>query len=164
MRLEVVVLALTASLFTALASVAQRRAAAPAPGKAGPSLHLIEYLLHRPVWFLGIGGMILGFIFQVAALRVGSLSLVQPIIATELVVVFAIIALRNRHRVHARDWLSALRKAHVGQSGKTEVGRAKRAGRAGAGGSWPAVHRCRFIAGSEAGQRHGPARAGRLCQ
>lgn len=108
MRLEVVGLALTASLFTALASVAQRRAAAPAPGKAGPSLHLIEYLLHRPVWFLGIAGMILGFIFQVAALRVGSLSLVQPIIATELVVVFAIIALRNRHRVHARDWLSAL--------------------------------------------------------
>jgi drug/metabolite transporter (DMT)-like permease len=108
MTVEVVALALMASVFTALASVAQRRAAAPAPGQATPSLHLIGYLLHRPVWFLGITCMILGFVFQIAALRVGSLSLVQPIIATELVIVFGMIALRNRHRVHARDWLSAL--------------------------------------------------------
>jgi drug/metabolite transporter (DMT)-like permease len=107
-KLEVVVLALTASVFTALASVAQRRAAAPAPAQGRPSLRLIEYLLHRPVWFLGIASMILGFVFQVAALRVGSLSLVQPIIATELVLVFGIIAIRRRHAVRTRDWLSAL--------------------------------------------------------
>src|SRR6204780_3666839 len=104
---EVVALALTASVFTALASVAQRRAAAPAPGD-GLGLHLVHYLPHRPVWFLGIASMILGFAFQVAALRVGSLSLVQPIIATELLIVFAVIALINRHRVHSRDWLAAL--------------------------------------------------------
>ena len=108
MRPEVVALALMASVFTALASVAQRRAAAPAPGEDGLGLHLVHYLLHRPVWFLGIASMILGFAFQVAALRVGSLSLVQPIIATELLIVFALIALRHRHRVHARDWLAAL--------------------------------------------------------
>src|SRR5580698_9066380 len=108
MRLEVVALALIASVFTALASVAQRRAAAPAPAEGGLGLNLVHYLLHRPIWFLGIASMILGFAFQVAALRVGSLSLVQPIIATELLIVFAVIALLNRHRVHARDWLAAL--------------------------------------------------------
>jgi drug/metabolite transporter (DMT)-like permease len=107
-RPEVVALALTASVFTALASVAQHRAATPAPGQNGLGLQLIHHLLHRPVWFLGIASMILGFAFQVAALRVGSLSLVQPIIATELLIVFAIIALRHRHRVHVRDWLAAL--------------------------------------------------------
>jgi hypothetical protein len=107
-RPEVVVLALTASIFTALASVAQRRAAAPAPGQRGLGLQLVQYLLHRPVWFLGIASMILGFVFQVAALRVGSLSLVQPIIAAELLIVFAVIALHHRHEVHARDWLAAL--------------------------------------------------------
>jgi drug/metabolite transporter (DMT)-like permease len=105
---EVVVLALTASVFTALASVAQHRAAAPAPGQDAPGFRLVQHLLHRPVWFLGIASMILGFAFQVAALRVGSLSLVQPIIATELLIVFAVIALLNRHRVHSRDWLAAL--------------------------------------------------------
>jgi drug/metabolite transporter (DMT)-like permease len=108
MRLEVISLALTASVFTALASVAQRSAAARAPAESGPSLHLIGYLLRRPVWLIGIASMILGFVFQVAALRVGTLSLVQPVIAAELLIVFGIIALRSRHRVRMRDWLAAL--------------------------------------------------------
>jgi drug/metabolite transporter (DMT)-like permease len=106
--LEVVVLALTASGFTALASVAQRRAAAPAPGEMSFSWRLAGYLLHRPVWFLGIASMIIGFVFQIEALRVGSLSLVQPLIATELVIVFGIMALHDRSRVHVRDWASAI--------------------------------------------------------
>jgi drug/metabolite transporter (DMT)-like permease len=101
-------LALTASIFTALASLAQRSAAAPAPQRSRPSLRLIGYLMQRPVWFVGIGCMILGFVFQVAALRMGNLSLVQPIIATELVIVFVVIALRGHHRVHTIDWLAAL--------------------------------------------------------
>jgi drug/metabolite transporter (DMT)-like permease len=108
MNTEVVVLALTASMFTALASVAQRGAAAPAPGEISLSWRLVGYLIRRPVWFLGIVAMILGFAFQVQALRVGSLSLVQPIIATELVVVFGMMAVWNRGRVRQRDWLSAV--------------------------------------------------------
>jgi hypothetical protein len=36
--------------------------------------------------------MILGFAFQVAALRLGSFGLVQPPIAAELVIVFGIVA------------------------------------------------------------------------
>jgi drug/metabolite transporter (DMT)-like permease len=105
---EVVLLALLASGCTAMASVAQRRAAAPAPGELSFSWRLAGYLLHRPVWFLGIACMIGGFIFQVEALRLGSLSLVQPLIATELVIVFGLIALHDRRRVQARDWLSAV--------------------------------------------------------
>ncbi len=107
MTTKVIVLALIASAFTAAASVAQRRAAAPAPEKLSFNVRLVGYLLRRPVWFLGILSMILGFVFQVEALRVGSLSLVQPLIATELVIVFGVIALQDRHRVHGRDWLSA---------------------------------------------------------
>jgi hypothetical protein len=104
---EVIILALAASGFTAMASVAQRRAAAPAPEKLSFNLGLVGYLLRRPVWFLGIACMILGFVFQVAALRVGSLSVVQPVIATELVIVFGVIALHDPHRVHLRDWVAA---------------------------------------------------------
>src|ERR1700722_345981 len=105
---RVIVLALIASGFTATASVAQRRAAALAPEKLSFSWHLVGFLLRRPVWFLGIASMILGFVFQVEALRVGSLSVVQPLIATELVIVFGVIALHNPHRVQGRDWLSAI--------------------------------------------------------
>jgi drug/metabolite transporter (DMT)-like permease len=108
MTFEVIMLALAASGFTAMASVAQRRAAAPAPGELSFNLHLVGYLLRRPVWFLGILCMILGFAFQVEALRVGSLSVVQPVIATELVIVFGVIALHDHQRVHLRDWISAV--------------------------------------------------------
>jgi drug/metabolite transporter (DMT)-like permease len=105
---EVILLALAASACTAMASVAQRRAAAPAPGELSFNLHLVSYLLRRPVWFLGIACMIGGFVFQVAALRVGSLSVVQPVIATELVIVFGVIALHDPKRVHLRDWVAAV--------------------------------------------------------
>src|SRR5271166_2141239 len=100
-------LALAASLFTATASIAQRYAAAPAPGELAFSLRLIVYLIRRPVWFLGILCMILGFLFQVAALQIASLSLVQPVIAAELLFVFGFLALRSPARVHGRDWVAA---------------------------------------------------------
>jgi drug/metabolite transporter (DMT)-like permease len=105
---RVVVLALLASAFTATASVAQRRAAASAPEKLSFSIHLIGYLLRRPVWFFGIASMILGFVFQLLALQAGRLSVVQPLIATELVIVFGIIAIHDPRRVHMRDWVSAV--------------------------------------------------------
>ncbi|WP_353373029.1 hypothetical protein [Mycobacterium sp.] len=73
------VLALMASAFAPTVSVAQRSAAASAPEKFSFNIHLIGYLL--PVWFVGIASMILGFVFQILALRVGTLSVVQPAIA-----------------------------------------------------------------------------------
>jgi drug/metabolite transporter (DMT)-like permease len=103
-----VILALAASCFTALASVAQRQAAAPAPGDLSLSVRLIGYLLKRPVWFLGIACMMLGFVFQFAALKAGPLSVVQPVIAGELVLVFGCIALKDHSRVGLRDWIAAI--------------------------------------------------------
>lgn len=111
-----IMLALVASFFTASASVAQRVAAAPAPGEITFSWRLLIFLLKRPVWFLGILCMIAGFLFQLAALHFGQLTLVQPVIATELLFVFAYLALRSRNRVHLRDWLAALGMA-VGLGG-----------------------------------------------
>jgi len=104
-----ILLALTASMFTATSAVAQRVAAAPAPGEFSFSWRLVVYLVRRPVWFFGILCMIAGFAFQLLALRVGDLSLVQPVIATELLFVFGWLALRDRQRrVRARDWMAAV--------------------------------------------------------
>lgn len=102
-----IVLSLVASVFTAGASVAQRAAAAPAPGELRFSWRLIVFLLRRPVWFLGIVCMIAAFGFQVAALHFAGLSLVQPVIASELLFVFAFLAVRHRGRVKLRDWAAA---------------------------------------------------------
>ncbi|MGP8060781.1 MAG: DMT family transporter [Acidimicrobiales bacterium] len=111
-----ILLALVASLFTATSSVAQRVAAAPAPGEISFSWRLLLFVVRRPVWFLGFVCMIGGFVFQLAALHGGDLSLVQPVIATELLFVFAFLALRSRGRVHARDWAAGAAMA-VGLGG-----------------------------------------------
>jgi len=100
-------LALAASLFTATASIALRVAAAPAPGELRFSWRLLAFLIHRPLWFFGVLCMIGGFLFQLTALHFGQLAVVQPVIASELLIVFAYLALRDRARVRARDWFAA---------------------------------------------------------
>lgn len=100
-----------ASIFTATASVTQRFAAAPVPGELHLSVKLIGHLMRKPLWFGGILCMIAGFGFQVLALRSSSLGLVQPVIATELLLVFGFLAVRSPRRVQKRDWIAAFAMA-----------------------------------------------------
>jgi len=103
---KAVILALAASFCTATSSVCQRLGAAPAPGGDRFSPRLILYLVRQPIWLAGVASMILGFVFQVAALHFGTLAMVQPILATELLFVFAYMALIGTRRVLRRDWLA----------------------------------------------------------
>ena len=68
---KAVMLALAASFCTATASVCQRLGAATAPGGERLSPRLLLYLVRQPIWLAGIASMILGFVFQVAALEIG---------------------------------------------------------------------------------------------
>jgi drug/metabolite transporter (DMT)-like permease len=98
-------LALLASVFTATSSVCQRLGAKDSQ-PSGLDVWLVFRLARRPVWLLGVASMILGFVFQVAALHYGALALVQPILALELLFVFAYMAILSR-TVRRRDWLAA---------------------------------------------------------
>jgi hypothetical protein len=51
--------------------------------------------------------MVLGFGCQAVALHFGSLTLVQPILASELLFVFAYLAVVSNRRVRPADWLTA---------------------------------------------------------
>lgn len=102
-----ILLALTSSVFGAAASVLQRNAARPAPGRLRFSWRLVLFLVHRPAFFLGIVCMLAGFGFQLAALHFGPLALVQLVIASELLFVFAFLELHERGRVRVRDWVAA---------------------------------------------------------
>ena len=104
---KAVILALAASFCTATSSVCQRLGAAPAPGGEKFSPRLLLYLVRQPIWLAGVASMILGFVFQVAALHYGTLAMVQPILATELLFVFAYMALIGSRRVLRHDWLAA---------------------------------------------------------
>ncbi|MGA9831432.1 MAG: hypothetical protein WBQ71_09955, partial [Trebonia sp.] len=89
---KAIVLAVAASVCTATSSVCQRRGAKGTQVR-GFDVGLVVRLARRPVWLLGIASMIGGFVFQLTALRFGDLSLVQPILAAELVFVFGYLAI-----------------------------------------------------------------------
>ena len=105
---KAILLALAASFCTATASVCQRLGA-KSNEVSGFDIWLVFRLARRPVWLLGIASMILGFVFQISALRFGPLALVQPILALELLFVFAYMTVINRRvKVKRRDWLAAV--------------------------------------------------------
>jgi hypothetical protein len=106
---KAILLALAASLCTATASIAQREGARSTTTTGGFDVGLILRLARRPVWLLGIVAMILGFVFQITALRFGELALVQPILAVELLLVFGYMAVagRGQVKVKRRDLLAA---------------------------------------------------------
>lgn len=104
---KAILLAIAASLCTATASVCQRLGAR-SNETAGFDVWLVFRLARRPVWLLGVASMILGFGFQLSALRYGELALVQPILALELLFVFGYLAVGSRRvKVKRRDWLAA---------------------------------------------------------
>ncbi len=78
------VLALVAAALLAVASVAQQRAAATVPDDAARGLGLIRALVRRRMWWFGVLGDGGGYVAQAAALGVGSVLLVQPLLVTTL--------------------------------------------------------------------------------
>jgi drug/metabolite transporter (DMT)-like permease len=77
--------------------------------RAGFDVWLVFRLARRPVWLLGLASMILGFVFQISALRFGPLALVQPVLALELLLVFGFMTVIGRRlRVQRHDWLAAI--------------------------------------------------------
>jgi drug/metabolite transporter (DMT)-like permease len=86
------VLALGASLANALTSIFQRMGVEDAPASTTLRLGLLKYALRRKVWLLGFALMIVSFALQAAALHLGRLSDVQPILTTELVFLVIVLA------------------------------------------------------------------------
>lgn len=72
------------------------------PGAAG--LGLIAVLLRRPAWVAGVLVMVTGYALQAAALDLGRLAVVEPILATALVVALLTAALRRRTWPRRADW------------------------------------------------------------
>lgn len=110
MSVLTVVMALLSALANAAASVLQRRAALEPDqitghGAAVAGARLMR-LLRRPFWWAGAAALALSAIFQVVALDSGRLSVVQPLLATELLFTLLIGAVVFRHRAGRGTWVS----------------------------------------------------------
>src|ERR1700732_3333400 len=103
---QAILLAVAASFCTATSSVCQRLVARGNEDATSFDPGLIFRLARRPIWLLGLASMMLGFVFQVSALHFGDLALVQPILAAELLFVFAYMAIIGSRRVKRRDWMA----------------------------------------------------------
>lgn len=79
-----VALALGAALCYGLASALQQHTAAREPTTESLRVGLLTRLVRRPLWLAGGGADLAGFALQFAALSIGSLVVVQPILVLSL--------------------------------------------------------------------------------
>lgn len=103
-----VVTALAAGASFALASVWQQRAAASAPVELALTPRLLLLLARQPLWLAGLGAGMASFGLQALALAFGPLTLVQPLIVTELVFAIPLGLRASRARLRTREWIAML--------------------------------------------------------
>lgn len=110
-----VLLALLSACGNAVASVLQRKGASteePPPSSARFGwLRWLVGLIRRPVWLWGMAALVLSAVSQVAALAVGPLSVVQPVMTTELLFTLAVGSVVFRRPAGARTWRAFLMMA-----------------------------------------------------
>lgn len=92
-----VVLAILAAAVNAGSSVLQRVANRREASSQDTGVAALVHLLRRPVWLAGIAAVIVSFVLQAAALSVGDVSEVQPLMALELPITL-LLAARVFHR------------------------------------------------------------------
>ncbi len=103
-----ILLALGAAFLYAVASVLQQREAESLPDEHSLRLRLMLELLRRPIWLAGYAADWLAFGMQAAALSVGSLIVVQPLIVTGLLFALPIGATWSGRHLTRVDVLWAL--------------------------------------------------------
>ncbi len=96
-------LATLAALVSAVAIVLQRLGLESAPIDEALTPGLFLTVLRRGVWLLGFTLLLVQFVLQASALHFGSLSVVQPILNSELVFLVVILAVVFHHPVGRQE-------------------------------------------------------------
>jgi drug/metabolite transporter (DMT)-like permease len=101
-----VVFALLAASCNALNVVAQHLGSITS-GEKSKGWRFVVTLLKNPMWLAGWGALAGGFVFQAFALHAGQLSVVQPLLVTELVFALALRRVWLRQSIRAVTWWAA---------------------------------------------------------
>ncbi|MFD7234453.1 DMT family transporter [Streptomyces syringium] len=100
--------ALLAAVGNATGTVLQRAGARTVPHGDAFSFRLVRHLLHSPAWLGSIAVILGAAACQALALNLGSLSLVQPILVTELPFTLLIASAFARRRLPAVGWAASV--------------------------------------------------------
>ncbi len=101
-------LAIAAALFFAVGTVMQQTVAMQATAEEAMRAGFMLQLAKRPVWLAGLVVDALGFVCQAAALGIGTLAVVQPLIATTVVFILPLGARFSGQHVGPRQVGGAL--------------------------------------------------------
>jgi hypothetical protein len=102
-----IVFALAAALANAVHLMTQHAASAGV-SKTHRGWDLVAHLLRQPVWLLGWAAAAGGFAFQAVALHNGQLSIVQPLLVTELVFALLLRRFWVHQHIAKMAWTAAL--------------------------------------------------------
>jgi drug/metabolite transporter (DMT)-like permease len=102
-----VLFAVVAAFCNAANVITQHAASISAP-KRETGLRLVRYLFRQPLWLIGWIAAVGGFGFQALALHDGQLSVVQPLLVTELVFVLVLRRVWIRQDVARAAWAAGI--------------------------------------------------------
>jgi drug/metabolite transporter (DMT)-like permease len=103
-----VLLCLAAAAGYSLSSVLQQRAAAAESRRYSLRPSLLLRLVRRPLWLTGKAVDVLATVLQAVAIHLGSVVLVEPLLASGLLFALPLGARIAGRRLETRDWLGAL--------------------------------------------------------
>jgi hypothetical protein len=101
-----IVFALLAGFSNALNVTTQHIASTSSPPKA-KGWRFVAYLFRSPLWLFGWAALAGGFVFQALALHRGQLSIVQPLLVTELVFALVLRRVWIHQAIRSITWWSA---------------------------------------------------------
>ena len=102
----VILFALLAALSNAVNEATQHVASTAAPSRSS-GWQLVVYLFRSPLWLLGWAALIAAFLFQALALSQGQISVVQPLLATELVFMLLLRRVWIHQSIRPVTWAAA---------------------------------------------------------
>ena len=103
----VLVFALLAAWSNAV-SVTAQRIASTADALRPAGWRLIFSLVRSPLWLFGLAAQVGAFVFQAIALHIGELSVVQPLLVTELILVLVVRRVWLRQSIALAAWAGAV--------------------------------------------------------
>jgi len=103
-----VLIALVAAVCFAVANVLQQRVAAKLPTTSAFDGGVLLRLIRRPLWLIGLVAVMISMALQAVALGLGRLVVIEPVLASSLLVALGLSAWFGRHRLRPVEWAAAI--------------------------------------------------------